>query len=133
MKLTEDQIASINGKCPNHWQRNEQGIFTQPNGIPVDIKGRVIYQRVHTGGVEGGSCWDESDPRPYTVDEADYPFTVLDMVLEELVPNLSYSKFKEIQKLIHTNDETEYEYYGNCTEYEVRYIILQELIELLNK
>lgn len=130
MELTKEQIDKINEEAPNDWYENEQGIFTEPYGIPTHIKESVIYQRINTGGVSGGSCWDDSNPQYYSKD-SNYPFIILDLVLKELIPNISYLQFKEIESLIHTNNETEYEYYGNSTEWEIKYVILSELIDKL--
>jgi hypothetical protein len=33
--------------------------------------------------------------------------------------------------MVHTNSETEYEYYGNSTEFEIEYIVLSELYAFL--
>lgn len=125
MDLTKEQIDKINAECPH-----EQGIFTEPYGIPFRIKEPVIYIRYETGGVSGGSCWDESDPRPYSLSE--FPeFKVLDMVIKEVNPNISYLKYKEIEELIHSNEETEWEYYGNSTDYTIKFVILSELLDTL--
>jgi len=65
-------------------------------------------------------------------DDVDDGFIVLDLTLEKLMPNITYLKYKQILKLIHTNEETDYEYYGNSTEWKVEYIILSELENFLN-
>jgi len=54
-------IKLVNSKCPY-----DQGIYSEPNYVPIHIKEPVVYMRYTTGGVSGGSCWDESDPRPYS-------------------------------------------------------------------
>ena len=126
-RLSEEQIKDINKLAPNEWQENEQGIFKQPYGIPVHVKEPVIYCRYETGGYSGGSCWDDSDPRPYSKDTPKDKMKVLDLVLKEIKPDITFLQFREIEKLIKTNSETEYEYYGNCTDFEIEYIILSEL------
>jgi len=128
MKLTQKDIQEINSKVKDSWN---EGIFTEPNYIPVHIKEPVIYMRWESGGYSGGSCWDDSDPQPY---ESEKPkFTVLDLVLKKLKPDISYLDYKEIEKLIHDNQETEYEYYGNSIDWSVEYIILSDLYKLLEK
>ena len=129
MELTKEQIEKIEILLPNY----EQGIYTEPYGILHTIKEPVIYMRWKTGGVSGGSCWDSSNPKSYVNDKEKPNFEVLDLVLSELMPTITYLQFKEIEKLIHTNDETEYEYYGNCTDYEIKYVILSELIRKLEE
>lgn len=131
MELTKEQIEKINKLAPNEYQTNEQGIFTEPYGIPVHIKEPVIYCRYENGGVTGGSCWGDSDPRHYTKDAPKDKMKVLDLVLKELKPDLTFLQFREIEGLIHTNEETEHEYYGNCVEWSIEYIILSDLIKML--
>jgi hypothetical protein len=133
MELSKEQIERINKEAPNEWQTNEQGIFTQPFGIPVHIKEPVVYCRYESGGYSGGSCWDDSDPQPYERDAPKDKMKVLDLVLKELKPEITFLQFREIEKLIHTNEETEYEYYGNSTDFKIEYIILSELISALEK
>lgn len=125
--MTKEQIEKINKECPYN-----QGIFAEPYGIPVHIKEPVIYMRYEIGGVSGGSCWDNSNPQPYTVNEKP-KFKVLDLVLSELKPDLTYLQYRKIEDLIHTNEEAEYHYYGNSTDYKVEYIILSELEAVLAK
>lgn len=125
--LTKEDIAKINENCPE-----DQGIFLQPSMIPVSIKELVIYGRYRTCETTGGSCWGgELHGETFGV-PANW-FQVLDMVLEKLSPEITYLQYKKIAKLIHSNDETEYEYYGNSTEWKVEYIILSELEKFLNE
>ena len=133
MELTKEQIDKINKVAPNEWQENEQGIFIQPFGIPVHIKEPVVYMRWHTGGVSGGSCWDHSNPQPYSSNNKKPKFEVLDLVLKELCPNIYFLQFRDVEKLIQSDSKTEYEYYGNCEEFDIEYVVLSELIELLKQ
>jgi len=125
--MNKEQIENINKKCPY-----EQGIFVQPYGIPVHIKEPVIYTRYELGGMQGGSCWDGCIER-YTEDPPKNRYGIIDLVLEELMPEITYLQYKKIETLIHDNYETQYEYYGNSTDYKIEYIIVSELEELLNK
>lgn len=131
MELTAEQIKKINSLAPNEWQTNEQGVYTQPYGIPVHIKTPVIYMRWETGGVSGGSCWDSSNPQPYTCSGGKPKFEVLDLVLKEICPNITFLQFREIENLIKQDSKTDYEYYGNCTEFDIEYIVLEDLFRLL--
>lgn len=123
--MTKEQIKKVNLEAPNNWGENEQGVFVEPNYIPVHIKEPVIYMRWLSGGWSGGSCWDDSNPQPFERNKPN--FEVLDLVLKEIAPNVTYLQYKDIEKLIHTNSETEYEYYGNSSDFSVEYIILSEL------
>lgn len=124
--MTKEEIKAINEKCSY-----QNGIFSEPYGVPVHIKEPVIYKRVETGGFSGGNCWGD-DAESCTLDY-DNNFEALDLVLEKLKPDISYSRYKMITKLIHTNKETTYEYYGNSTDWKITYIILSELENLLKE
>lgn len=125
MKLTQQDTSEINSKV-DLWN---EGIFTEPNYIPVHIKEPVIYLRWISSGYRGGSCW--GDEAVYFGGDPEPDFKILDLVLEKIKPNISYLEYKKIEKITHTNSETEYEYYGNSTDYNVKYIILSELYKLL--
>ncbi len=125
MELTCDQIDKINNDCPYG-----QGVFFQPNMIPVDVKELVIYSRYETGGYRDGNCYGDR-PNSYQNEAPDDRFKVLDLVLKELLPNISYLQYKQIDALIKNNEETDREYYGNSTDWKVEYIVLSELIGLL--
>lgn len=120
--MTKEEITEINSKCPE-----DQGIFFQPSMIPVHIKEHVIYCRYKTGGYSGGNCWNANEAKYYSEDPPEDRFKVLDLVLEKLKPNITYLQYKKIESMVHNNEETEYEYYGNSTEWKVEYIILSEL------
>lgn len=132
LELTEEQIKTINESSPMEWQENEQGIFTQPAGIPVNVKSPVVYMRWHTGGYSGGSCWDDSNPQPYNSGNAQPRFAALDLVLKELCPDITYLQFREIEGLIKHSDYNEIEYYGNCINFDIRYLLVSDLLEFLN-
>lgn len=125
MELTKDQMQNINSKCPS-----EQGVFFQPYGIPVDVKELVIYSRYATGGMSGGSCFGGT-AKSYTNEVPENHMQVLDLVLEQLMPNITYLQYKKIGTLIRNNEEREREYYGNCTDWKIEYIVVSELIKLV--
>jgi hypothetical protein len=125
MILSEEQIKEINAKCPY-----EQGVFKEPYGIPVHIKEPVVYLRWETGGYSGGSCW--GGQATYWSNKGDAPrWVALDEVLKVLKPDISYLQYRELEGLVETNHDTQYEYYGNSTDYEVRFIPLSKLGEFL--
>jgi len=132
MELTKEQIDNINKIAPNEWQENEQGVYIQPNGIPTSVKGYVVYMRWLTGGKTGGGYHEDSHLRSFKSDTGRPKFTVLDLVLRELMPSISYLQFREIEDLVRTTeDEDNSDYYGNCDYFDVEYIVLDELIEKL--
>ncbi len=124
MLLDKEDIKEINAICPYG-----QGVFSEPNGIPIDIKEPVIYSRYEIGGWRGGSCWGNT-PKPYTVDEKP-KFKVLDLVLKKIKPDLTYLEFRELEELIQTNEKTDRQYYANYTYYKIQNIILSYLYKTL--
>lgn len=109
----------------------EQGIFLEPYGVPTHVKEHVVYTRYETGGYSGGSCWDDSDPKRYNEDEPKNKWRVLDILLSKLCQQITYLQYREITANIHTNEETQYEYYGNSTDYKVEYIKISTILNLL--
>ena len=128
--MNDKDIKQINSECTSDYPAME-GIFTQPNYIPITVKEPVIYRARQTGGVSGGSCWESSDPQPFTIEFKEENWSALDLVLEKLMPDIKYLQYKKIQKLIHSNTEIENEYYGNSRDYLVEYIILSELEDMI--
>jgi len=58
---------------------------------------------------------------------------VLELVLKVLKPQISFLEYRMIEGLIHDNSETEYEYYGNSTDWKIEYIKLSDLYEAYEK
>lgn len=125
-KLTEEDIQEINGLVADSWN---EGIYTEPTYIPTNIKEPVIYTRWIKSGYKGGNCYDGKTK--YFENEKPR-FTVLDLALKKIKPEISYLQYKDIDGLIRTNQETEEHYYGNSDDYMVEYIILSELYKLLD-
>jgi len=132
MNLTKIQIEKINKEVHQEWGENEQGVFKQPTGIPTDVKDHVIYMRWLKSGMAGGNYHGDS-PEYFEKNEPD--FEVLELVLLELKPQLSFLQFKklkrDIKELIHRNDDEEEEYYCNCKNFEIIYIKVSDLIKYL--
>lgn len=84
------------------------------------------------GGVRGGSCWESSNPRPYSTDEKEpRVFKGLDRILMEVCPKISFLHYREIESLIERGEGTDYQYYGNRDDYEYRFVKLKSLHEKL--
>lgn len=124
MLLSEEQIKEINNKSPY-----DQGIFKEPYGINTNIKEPVIYMRWVCRGMSGGSYWG-SEPT-YFKGDSKPSFKVLDLVLEAVKPQITYLQYKQIEGLIEKADYSDLQYYGNYDDYEVEYIVLSKLEELL--
>ena len=129
-RLTPQDIEDINNdpKLPS-----DQGVFNEPYGIPDKVKGHVIYCRYETGGVSGGSCWDSTNPQPYSKETPNDRMRVLDLVLAKVKPNISFLEYRMIEGLINNNYESNWEYYGNHTDYKIEYLELSELYDALSK
>lgn len=129
MELTKEQIDEINYNKKDY----EQGLFHEPWGIDVNEHRLVIYQRILTGGKSGGSCWG-TEAKPYHVTPDLDSWEVLDTVLEKLAPGITYLQYRKIMKtLVHSNEEEEYQYYGNYDDYIVRWIPVDDLIQFLTE
>lgn len=125
--MTQEQIDRINSQCPY-----DQGIFVQPNHVPVHIKEPVIMSRYIQSGWSGGN-YNGDASRHFTKTCPKDHLMVLDLVLKELCPTISYLQYKDIAKLIHNSEETEYAYYGNSDDWYCEYIILSELEKFIEQ
>jgi len=123
-------IEKVNKECPE-----EQGIFSEPYGIPVYIKEPVIYTRYNTSGRSGRSYHENSHSRYFEYDEPSEKekWQVLDIVLRELRPKIAKEEYDNILLLVRDNTGTDDEdYYGNYVEFKIEYIVLSDLLKLLN-
>jgi len=127
--MTEEKIKLINSD-PKIDSWNE-GIFKEPQNVPITEKDYLIYQRWNSGGVAGGSCWDEGEGHNYEYSHPDPKFTILEIVLDELCPDITLKNYNEVLKLIKENETTNWEYYGNYDNYQIRYIRLKDLENLI--
>ena len=104
-----------------------------------------IFARAKTGGYSGGSCWDddESYARPYeTGTTAEYED--LEKFLEHILVAIfgRGHAFADIPKLleelrkssiVHEDNDTTYEYYGNSDDYQWYEVKLWDLYQFLAK
>ena len=121
-----EQINKINAACPY-----DQGIFREPYGVDKE-KDYCIYAKWNSGGYTGGSCWDDNEPYFYE-GESEPNFIALDLVIKELCPNISYFQHKDIERLIKTGSDTDYQYYGNSDDYSFKWIVLKDLENYIKK
>lgn len=128
MKLTDDQIKRINKQCPYG-----QGVFLQPFGIPDSVKELVVYGSYESGGVSGGNCWNDAKPEPYFNEPPRDRMMVLDLIMEELCPNITLLQYRKIEKMINTLSNSRREYYGNYTNNEIEYLELSKIYKVLDK
>jgi hypothetical protein len=99
--------------------------------INENIKDYELQNTYTLSYVTGGSCWDTEDSKHRTVicdvDDSDKEFKELNILLTKFFPDLKYTEYKEIEKLIKHDVDTEQEYYGNSTTTAIQTINLLEL------
>ncbi len=88
-------------------------------------------ERWIVGGQEGGNCW--SDGGHYSVNsEPEVATWVLEGFIEEMLPDVGYRKYKKLCSLIKYFDHANREYYGNRTEYRLKYVLFEDIINSLS-
>lgn len=75
-----------------------------------------IIQKHISSGAEGGSCWGDEAKYFYNTN-APQDFLPLEEILLTFCPDISYLKYREIEKLIIPGEERRPEFYGNHTNY----------------
>jgi len=86
-----------------------------------------IYVYWETGGYSGGNCWGDT-AEPYETGNEQVPLTLLDFILKEICPTLSFIDYNEIRaKIVKEYDFGNVEYYGNSTNYNGYQVYLVEL------
>mgnify|MGYP006935470136 CR=1 FL=1 len=91
-----------------------------------------LFVQWETGGVSGGSCWDSSNPQPYTTSNPEGELQCLDKILEYFVPNLSFLQYRILyNSLVERESRTEYEYYGNSTDYSYKEVDIKKLFDYM--
>ena len=97
-----------------------------------DIYLNFIWMVHETGCVRGGSCWDSSDPQEYINNEKMPEFVAVDEVLNKVCPDISHLQYNAIwSEFVKEIDYTDREYYGNRTDYEIKYVSLCDLYAYL--
>jgi len=92
-----------------------------------------IHVKWSTGGISGGSCWGTSEPQRYISTQSAEELSELDEILKLVCPNISFLVYKDIYgKVVHEEQYSQYEYYGNQTDYTIRFCLLSELFDVLN-
>lgn len=89
-----------------------------------------ICKEWRVGGITGGNCWDSGGHE--SVSAEDEPnFSGLDEFLEKYCPGITYLQYKKLDALTKTCEYSNNEYYGNYTDYKRKYIIIDELYDVL--
>lgn len=86
-----------------------------------------------TGGVGGGSCWEDSEHHSLA-GEPEPEFTAFDRILEAVSPAITFLQYKNLAaEVIEFSSRSENEYYGNSTTYGVKKVVLRTLFDALQK
>lgn len=98
----------------------------------------LLEKRWVTGGIGGGSCWDEPGDDPhYEISGQEEPEdNTIDVILKTLAPEITIEAFlkdDDEYKFWDEEYDSEYEYYGNHTEYSVKKLNLEILFEEIKK
>ena len=128
--IFEDYIERYSNKVTEKdWKKRNDQIKMLSQALTDD---EFIWLAHETGGVSGGSCWDESDPQPYLTDEAMPEFIIFYKLLELTVPTIGFLQVKLMEhELIHSMEYTDYEYYGNSTDYSIKYAKVSDIYNWL--
>lgn len=102
-------------------------LYSQYNGEDA------IHWSWSTGGASGGNCWDDS-PATYSGSGETAPDTTpLDTFLMDNFTGLSFMQYKKIVSLVISGEASYNEYYGNYTDYAIRYITYDSLLSALTE
>ena len=102
--------------CIYHWPTD--------NKVDPHYKFKINW----SGGGTGGSCWD--DEKQIINSESEPEFDVLDQMLTEFCPNITFLQYKTIyRKIIKTSSYQDGDYYGGS---ELKFEKSFTLIDLFN-
>lgn len=102
-----------------------------PNDLEKFGEDLFLFESYESGGVSGGSCWDDSDPQPYSTDYSFENESQLDILLNSQFPTISYLQYKQLLALEEIDYYDVNEYYGNYTTYCYKKISLRRLYDKL--
>ncbi len=87
------------------------------------------------GKTRSSSSWEHNDAstNTYETGELEPNWDLLDNILEQYWPEISFLKYKKLMKLVKVKTQTEHEYYGNSTDYGVKLLKVEDLYNFLNE
>lgn len=131
--MTNKNIIELtHQKFENIIQQFGYGFNFGINDLELDNNKEAIWCKWSSGGVSGGSCWESSNPKRYEGDK-EPEFFILDQYLSSNYPNLSFLKYKELNNHIKYSYNTEYEYYGNSTDWCTKWILIEDIKKCLDE
>lgn len=130
-KEFKDKLGSIN-KYSRRRDENKDLDNTKPY---------ALYNEECIGGTRGGSCWDDgTEDRHYGYTNSEGAIDckrrfdeMFDAIVEKIYPDISYLKYKSLSSIIKNTERTEYEYYGNSSDYLIMYVEVEEFYNKLKE
>ena len=122
------------------WGRQERalksaGFDIQPAVNPFSsylktshVKGVLVSPSWCVGGLTGGSCYGDNADRPV---EAEEKPAWLENLMERVFPEVSFLKFRRIQKACVTFSYSDPEYYGNYRDMACEVLRVSDLLDIL--
>lgn len=78
----------------------------------------VLQAEWYTGGMSGGNCWNDNEPRYEASGEQPEELKILDEILEQFNPNINFLQYKNLCSAVVKHDTRSVsEYYGNSSDY----------------
>lgn len=111
-------------------ERRERYSWEKPPKTSVVDGCRVQWS---TGGTSGGSYLDSSNPQPYHTNDPEPAFEALDAILINICPDISFLRYRQVEKVVQRGDYHESEYYGNGTDWMVKWFTLRDLYDALDE
>jgi hypothetical protein len=83
----------------------------------------IASEKVHIGGHEGGSCWNDDKPVYRSTGNQVSFDQAFDKVIEAVAPSITYLQVRKVlaNANVQIHEETESEWYGNDSEYKTAY------------
>lgn len=91
-----------------------------------------IREKWCIGGMTGGDCWG-GNANSFVSADSEPDYCGLDELLLEVAPSTTFLQYKKILSCEKEYEYTDHEYYGNYTEYKVKYILIKDLYDILKK
>lgn len=100
----------------------------------VDV---IITSWICIGGYSGGNCWDDTIATYHRYDDAEIPKIDVEGFLKKEYPKISFLYYvdllEELSGMLIKEERSDYEYYGNTSDYKANAILLPDLVDLLYK
>jgi len=97
-----------------------------------DENGSYIIEYYISGGISGGSCWESSDPTPYTTNDT-WETDILKDIILNCAPDIKLSEYWQLEKQFTVGDVEETEWYGNRTYYKIRFVKTEIIYNMLKE